>query len=95
LREADDDLAIAKMPLEVQAYTVVPGEKSNEDLRDLKLRKLQLTDPEYRAAKEARAKIEGSIAAVDIAIKHLEERFTATKAVAKLETARLSFLADV
>jgi len=90
MREADENLAIASLPLEADAYS----SGKNEAERKTRLKSLQAADKSYQSAKMHQVTLDGEVAMLDVEVRHLEEKFAAIRAVAKLETARLSFLAE-
>lgn len=87
LRDADEAMQMAAIPLEVEAQV-----GKNETDRKLKLRQLMAASPEYKAAKSRWADIQSNIEMLDMEIRQLDRRIGNLRAVARMMAARLESL---
>lgn len=89
VREAEENAANASVPLEFSAN----AEGKNDAQRKLLLAKARQSDKVYQAASKRLSLVQADLDMADIAIRELEERFSATKVIASLTAAELSLMA--
>jgi hypothetical protein len=90
IRDAEEAVAMASLPLEFDAFS----NGKNDAERKAKLKTLQAADKGYQTARRRLTDLENELTVLDLEVRHQEDKFAALRSVARLETARLAFLAD-
>lgn len=90
LAEATDALSAASLPLEKLAAE----SGKNDTERKTHLKDLQFVNAPYQEARDRAATIQYDLDISQLVVTQLEESFSALRHIARIEAARLAFLAD-